>query len=101
MLSAEKILDRIEGDALASEYGVTIKNYRSAQLIQAVGSGVNRDDVDENGNLKEIYEKRHRVYEFIRASDYERLTGQRVKVERGTYRMIQGGGRGGKSVLPF
>lgn len=24
------------------------------------------------------------------ASDYERLTGQRVKVERGTYRMIQG-----------
>lgn len=75
---------------LASEYGVTIKNYRSAQLIQAVGSGVNRDDVDENGNLKEIYEKRHRVYEFVRASDYERLTGQRVKVERGTYRMIQG-----------
>lgn len=86
-----KGFSREDVEKLASEHGLTIKNYRQARMLQAVGSGVNRDDVDENGNLQEIYEKRHRVYEFISASDYERLTGQKAEVERGTYRLIQFG----------
>lgn len=84
-----QVPDREKVEKLAAKYGVTIYDYRSAVLLQAVGSGVNRDDVDENGTLQEIYEKKHRVYEFLSVSDYERLTGQTADVKQGTYRMIQ------------
>lgn len=74
---------------IASGFGVTIENYRQAPMVQAVGSGVNRDDTDENGDLVEIYEDRHGLYEFISASDYQLLTGQKADIKPGTYRLIQ------------
>ena len=76
-------------EKIASDYGVTVENYRQATMIQAVGSGVNRDDTDDNGDLIEIYEDRHCLYEFISASDYQHLSGQQVDIEPGTYRLIQ------------
>lgn len=81
--SYEKVKD------IAKKHHMSINNYREGEMIQAVGSGINRDNTDENGNLQEIYEERHCVYEFMSASDYEALTGQPVDISPGTYRMIQ------------
>ncbi len=82
-LTQEDVLD------LAKNFGVEISNYREGEFVQAVGSGVNRDLVDENGNLIEQYEEQHAVYEYIGASQYEALTGEKISVEDGTYYMIQ------------
>ncbi len=76
-------------EKMASNYGLEVENFREAELVQAVGSGVNRDNVDENGDLEEIYEEKYRVYEFISASDFERMTGQQTDIESGSYYMIQ------------
>ncbi|MCI8645501.1 MAG: hypothetical protein HFE76_01620 [Firmicutes bacterium] len=77
---------------LAQTYGVELQQYRKAQVLQVVGSGVNRDDVDEKGNLKEVYEKQHALYEIFSAGDYEKLTGQKAEPQPGTYYLIQSPG---------
>ncbi len=81
-------IDRDELLDLAGRFGVEISNYREGEFLQAVGSGVNRDNMDENGNLLEQYEEQHAVYEYISASQYENLTGGKLSVEDGTYYMI-------------
>ena len=82
-LTQKEVLD------MAERFGVEIFNYREGEFIQAVGSGVNRDNMDGSGNLLEQYEERYAVYEFISASQYETLTGEKISVEDGTYYMIQ------------
>lgn len=82
-------LSKNEVFALAADYGVQISNYREAEFLQVLGSGVDRDHMDESGNLLEQYEKKHAVYECISASQYEQMTGQKASVEDGTYYMIQ------------
>lgn len=84
-----KVPNREEIYNLARQHGVRLRGYREAQLVQAVGSGVNRDDLDENNDLLEVYEEKHAVYEFLSASGFETLTGQSVQVEKGTYYQIQ------------
>lgn len=80
---------RAEIYELAKHYNVELRNYRQAVFIQAVGSGVKRDDVDENNNLLDIYEEKRGVYEFLSASGFEKLTGQKIQVESGSYYLIQ------------
>lgn len=77
---------------LAQAHGVEIQQYRKAQVLQVVGSGVSREDVDEKGNLQEVYEKRHALYEIFSAGDYERLTGKKAEPRPGTYYLIQSPG---------
>lgn len=77
---------------LAESWGVKLEHYRQAEVLQAVGSGTNRDNVDEEGNLKEVYEEKHAVYEIFSASGYETLTGQKAEPEQGTYYLIQSPG---------
>lgn len=84
-----KVPSRADVEKLAEKYGVTIDHYRQAEWVQAVGSGVNRDDTDENGNLQDIYEKKHGVYEIMSAENFEKMTGQKVNPKQGTYYMIQ------------
>lgn len=74
--------------ALAEEYGVEIRNYREAEFIEVTASGVRREDWDEKGNLIEEYEDKYAVNECIGASEYQKLTGDPVAVEDGTYYMI-------------
>lgn len=84
-----KIPSREEIESMAEKHSLKIMNYRQARMLQVVGSGVNRDDLDEKGNLQEIYEKRHAAYEVFCASDYRKLTGQNVKIKDGSYYVIQ------------
>ncbi|MCI9595725.1 MAG: FtsX-like permease family protein [Firmicutes bacterium] len=86
-----KVPDREEIYNLAKQHGVKLRDYRKAQFVQAVGSGVKRDDVDENNNLMDVYEEKHAVYEFLSVSGFEILTGQSVQVEEGAYYQIQTG----------
>lgn len=84
-----EVPNREEIHNLAKQHGVKLWDYREAEFAQAVGSGVNRDDLDENNDLLDIYEEKHAVYEFLSASGFETLTGQSVMVENGTYYQIQ------------
>ena len=87
-LSADE-LDRADIDELADQYDVKITEYHEGEFIRLLGSGVNRDDVDEEGKLLEVYEKEHLYYSFLDESSYREITGQDLSVENGTYYMIR------------
>lgn len=81
--------EKEEIQRMAQKHGVELEHYRMAEWIQAAGSGVNRDNADENGDLQEIYEEKHAVYEMMSAKNFRRMTGQRVQIPQGAYYMIQ------------
>lgn len=73
---------------LAEEFNVQITDYYEVEFIRLLGSGVNRDDIDASGKLIEIYEKEHMYYSFLNESAYNKITGQNLKLEEGTYRLL-------------
>ena len=87
-LSADE-LDQADIEELADQYDVKITEYHEGEFIRLLGSGVNRDDVDEEGKLLEVYEKEHLYYSFLDESSYREITGQDLSVENGTYYMIR------------
>lgn len=87
--NADEITEE-EVKALADEYGVAIENYREGEFIQVDGDGVIREDFDAKGNLIVEYAGRYAAYECINTSQYQRMTGQNIEVQDGTYYMIVG-----------
>lgn len=83
-----QVPSKVQIQELAEKYNVQIVRYRQAEVLQVVGSGVNRDDVDENGNLVELYEKQHALYEVFSADSYKHLTGEEIRPKKGTYHLI-------------
>lgn len=73
---------------LAEEHNVQITDYHEAEFIRLLGSGVNREDIDEAGKLIEIYEKEHMYFSFLKESAYNEITGQNLKLENGTYKLL-------------
>lgn len=90
-LSADE-LGRADIENLAERYDVTITDYREGVFIRLLGSGVNRDDVDDRGKLIEIYEKERFYYSFINETAFCEITGEDLSVEDGTYCMIRSSG---------
>lgn len=82
-----------DAEKMALEYGVEIKNYREAEFAAVLGSGIESENVDENGDLIKIYRDKIGIYECIGASAYRSLTGQDIQVENGNYYMIQSSDR--------
>lgn len=76
-------------EEIGGKYQIGIENYREAEFIQVVGNGVNRDDLDENGNLMELNFDEYAVYDCISVSGYYNLTGKQLEVLNGQYLMIQ------------
>lgn len=74
---------------MAEKYDVDIENYREAPFINVVGSGTDREDIDEKGNIIEIYAKEYAQYECISASDYNKITGNKLSVSSGEYYSIR------------
>lgn len=87
-LSADE-LEKTDIENLADRYEVGITDYHESEFIRLLGSGVNRDDVDDEGKLIEIYEKEHLYYSFIDSSTFNEITGKDIQVEDGTYYMIR------------
>lgn len=87
-LSADE-LDQTDIEELADQYDVEITEYREGEFIRLLGSGVNRDDVDDEGKLIEVYEKEHLYYSFLDESSIKEITGQDLDVADGTYYMIR------------
>ena len=87
-LSADE-LEKTDIEELADQYDVGISEYHEGEFIRLLGSGVNRDDVDEEGKLIEIYEKEHMYYSFIDAASFNEITGENIQVEDGAYYMIR------------
>lgn len=81
-LTEEKVKD------LASEYQVQIEDYREAEFIRLLGSGVCRENYDEDGRLIEKYREKDFYKNFISATTFSEVTGLKVTVEPGTYQYI-------------
>lgn len=73
---------------LAEDFNVKIRNYHEAEFIRLLGSGVDRSDIDESGKLIEIYQKEHMYYSFLNESAYNKITGQNIEIEDGTYKLL-------------
>lgn len=87
-LSADE-LNQTDIVELADQYDVEITEYHEGEFIRLLGSGVNRDDVDDEGKLIEVYEKEHLYYSFLNESSFKEITGQDLDVADGTYYMIR------------
>lgn len=84
---AEKIT-REQVEQLAESYDVEITNYREAELIRLLGSGVSRENYDSKGKLIEEYREHDFIKNFISAAEFERVTGIATQVKPGTYQYI-------------
>ena len=73
---------------LASEYQVQIEDYREAEFIRLLGSGVCRENYDDDGRLIEEYREKDYYKNFISATQFSEVTGLTVTVEPGTYQYI-------------
>ena len=87
-LSADEI-DKVDIDNLAEKHDVEIKDYWEVEFIRLLGSGVNRDNIDDEGNLIEKYEKEYVYYSFMDETTFNQITGENLKVADGTYFMIR------------
>ena len=77
-------LNKNDIEELANKSSVTIKDYKEIEFACLSASGVERD-YDDNGNVVENYKKDHSTSEFISQSEYEKITGEKVNVEKGKY----------------
>lgn len=75
-------------ESAAAEYGVEITDYREVEIARLLGSGVAREDYDENGKLIEEYREKDYYKNFISASGFSKATGMEVQAEPGTYLYI-------------
>ncbi|MCQ4638201.1 FtsX-like permease family protein [Anaerovorax odorimutans] len=80
---------RADIEELAEQHNVDIRDYREGQFIRLLASGVERENYDSKGNLIEIYKKQLCYQEFISQKEYNRITGQKERVERGSYKLIK------------
>lgn len=87
-LSSDEVVED-EIRVLAEKYNVEITDYYEADFIRLLGSGVNREDVDENGKIIEVYEKERMYFSFIDAKTYNAISGENIQITDGTYRMIR------------
>lgn len=87
-LNADEI-NKADIHELAEQFGVIIRDYYEVDFIRLLGSGVNRDNIDENGKLIEQYEKERMYYSFINENAFNRITGMNIHVEEGTYFIIR------------
>lgn len=84
-----KELTQEEVEKLADSYKVTIEDYREAEFLSVVGSGILSNDFDENGNLLKEYMEQFAMYLCISEEEFNRVTGDNVEVSSGTYYLIQ------------
>lgn len=68
---------------MATEYGVTIKEYFKADANVLAIDG-NRH-VEEGRKFYSVYEKLMQEARVISESDFERITGQDIQVDKGSY----------------
>ncbi|MCP1103352.1 putative ABC transport system permease protein [Aequitasia blattaphilus] len=76
-------------ETMAKRHKVQITEYQEVYWIRLIGSGVNRDDLDSNGKLKQEYEKERFYYSFISASQYNELMDRSIVVNTGEYYFLK------------
>lgn len=84
---AEKLTQE-QVEKLEEDYQVGIDNYREAEFLRLLGSGVSRENYDKSGKLIEEYRKQDYIKNFISADEFERVTGIAVNVQPGMYQYI-------------
>lgn len=87
-LSADE-LKKTDIEKLADRYEIGITDYHEVEFIRLLGNGINRDDVDDEGKLIEIYEKEYLYYSFMNETSFHEITGENIQMEDGTYYMIR------------
>lgn len=87
-LNDSEEITKQEINQLGEKHGVSILQYETAEFIQLLGDGINRDELDENGRLIEEYNEKQFYYECIGVTAYNEMTGDSAVVEDGQYLMI-------------
>lgn len=82
-LSQEEVLN------LADDFNVKIEHYREIDFIELLSSGINRDNVDDNGRIIEQYEKQAYYRQFVSDKELNDAMGTNLSVKDGTYKMIR------------
>ena len=82
-LSQEEVLN------LADDFNVKIEHYREIDFIELLSSGINRDNVDDNGRIIEQYEKQAYYRQFVSDKELNNAMGTNLTVKDGTYKMIR------------
>lgn len=82
-LSQEEVLN------LADDFDVKIEHYREIEFIELLSSGINRDNVDDNGRIIEKYEKQAYYRQFVSDKELNDAMGTNLTVKDGTYKMIR------------
>ncbi len=73
---------------LAKKHNVEVENYRETEYASIVGNGVERN-ADDDGNITEDVYETYSEYDCISASNYEKLTGNKLDIPQGGYYLIQ------------
>ena len=78
-----------ELEKMAVEYDVQIENYREGEFIRIPGSSVNRDTNEDGSEIIEEFIEGYAEYDCLSVSEYEKLTGNVLKIPVGGYYLIQ------------
>lgn len=88
-LNNANIPSREKLTSLSEKNGVSIENYREGQFIRVIGSGIYRD-MDEDSKLLEDYYDDYAMYDCTSVTEYEKLTGVKLDIPKGSYYQIEG-----------
>ncbi|MGM0213831.1 FtsX-like permease family protein [Enterococcus sp. AZ109] len=86
-------VDQADIQRLADEHDVEVTNYTEVNFPQLLISGIERDWTDD-GELIEDYHEKFKYGEFISATEYEKITGEKLTVPQGGYYTVVNGPEG-------
>lgn len=83
----QKVPDEKEISSLASEYGLSLKNFKSCPYL-SLGMDGNVEIEDEGNSFHYEHVSLAQEGKFLSATDFYNLTGESVSVEKGSYYAI-------------
>lgn len=86
--SDQEIPEREDIEHLGEKYNLTFKDWKECSYIDLSVDGNTQSEPDENGKFSLIYRERLHEERFISAESYTRMTGQKITLPRGKYRIV-------------
>ncbi len=84
----EKQIDKEDIYATASSYGIDLTDFTENLATNLVVSYKAKDFDEETNRYIDVYRDREMSALFVSESDFEKLSGQNIKVESGTYQTV-------------
>lgn len=81
---SENQINKDEIYSLSNEHNVSITDYYEVDAISLITNGYNRD-YDKNNMFIEEYNEKMQYDEFFKESDFNKISGQSIDVDKGEY----------------